>query len=423
MQDFADLFQQKRLNLAPAFQRGSVWTPADRRLLVNSLFDGIPIPSVYLYRQIGPGGTPVYDVIDGKQRIESMLAFMARGPVHRKADPLWVRREIGEDEGWWLWKHLGKEDKHAYLTATIPIIEVEGDLSEIIELFVRINATGKKLTPQERRHARYFTSPVLKVAQRTAEDLAPALLKGNVVSRSQIQRMKHVELITELLLSVNAGMPLNKKTKIDEVIRGGGLSAAEVSQAAKDLRQAVSLVNLLLPDLKTTRFHRLADFYTLVLLLYRLRSEGLSVTAHNSARNRLAGELLRSFGTAVDGVGEKITIGLPVLRSEETFRDYLMTVKEGTDSKAQRDRREKLLRGVLSGVFEPLDHNRLFSETQRRILWHTSLKRTCVFCKQPVLRWEDLEIDHVKAHIKGGSTKLSNAGLSHKKCNAAAGAK
>lgn len=423
VQDIADLYQQRRLNLAPAFQRGSVWSDADRRLLVNSLFDGIPLPSIYLYRQIGPGGKPVYDVIDGKQRIESMLAFMTQGPIHKKAEPLYVSRELDAVEGRWLWKDLNKEVKHAYLTVTVPIIEVEGDLGEIIDLFVRINATGKKLTTQERRHAHYFNSPLLKGAQKAAESLTPTLLKSKVISRSQQQRMKHVELVTELLLSINAGMPINKKSKIDEVLRGKGLvDVGEVADAVKALRQAVGLVHHLLPDLRTTRFHRLADFYTLVLLLHRLRSEGLSVTTHNSARNRLAGELLRSFGTGVDVVGDKLSRGASISKSEEPFRDYLMTVKEGTDSKAQRDKREKLLRGVLAGVFEPLDPNRLFSETQRRILWNASSKKSCGECLQPI-KWEDLAIDHVAPHIKGGSTKLSNAVLTHKKCNAAAGAK
>ncbi len=425
VQDLVDLFKQGRLNLSPAFQRKSVWTVSDRRLLVSSLFDNIPLPSVYLYRQVGPGGRPVYDVIDGKQRIESMLAYMGLGPVHDRRNPLLVKRAFNEvDEvEWWAWKELDNATKHTYLSTQVPTIEVDGDLAEIIELFVRINATGKKLTPQEKRHAHYFTSPVLRDAQRLADALAPTLLKANVLSRSQIQRMKHVELVTELMLAVHAGMPLNKKRKIDEVIKGDGLSAKEVKDAAAALRSALTLAMAILPDLHTTRFHRLADFYTLVLLLHRLRDEGLGVTAHQSARNKFAGSLLREFGRSVDAANDRISAGKPTSTSEEPYREYLMTVKEGTDSKPQRDKREKALRVVLAGVFEPLDTTRAFNDTQRRILWHASDKKTCNLCKKPIAKWEDLAIDHVQAYIKGGSTKLSNGALAHKKCNSSAGAK
>jgi hypothetical protein len=82
------------MNLEPAFQRYSVWSMADRRLLVNSIFDSIPMPSVYLYRRIGKGGRPIYDVIDGKQRIETILAFMKKGPVYRQRNPVTARRKF-----------------------------------------------------------------------------------------------------------------------------------------------------------------------------------------------------------------------------------------------------------------------------------------------------------------------------------------
>lgn len=398
---------------------------SDRRLLVNSIFDNIPLPSIYLYRQIGSGGRPVYDVIDGKQRIESILAFMRMGPVYDRSDPVWVKRTFSEEDesDWWEWSELDDDQKHAYLTMLVPTIEVDGDLSEIIELFVRINATGKKLTPQEKRHAHYFTSPILREAQRAADQLRGELLKAGVMSSAQIQRMKHVELVTELVLSIHSEMPLNKKKKIDEVIRGDGLSTADVKSAIAKLKASIAVVLVILPDIKTTRFHRLADFYSLVLLISRFRSEGLSVNAHNSARSRLAGGLLREFGASVDEVNELIARGKGVTAAQAPFHEYLLTVKEGTDSKPQRDKREKALRTVLAGVFEPLDTKRLFNETQRRILWHASDKKKCSICKKPIGTWQDLAIDHVQAYAKGGKTTLANAALSHKKCNSKKGAR
>jgi 5-methylcytosine-specific restriction endonuclease McrA len=426
VQDFVDLFKAKRLNLSPAFQRQSVWSESDRRLLINSIFANIPLPSVYLYRQVGSGGRPLFDVIDGKQRLESILLFMRRGPlVTGRTDNLWIRRALNENDllAKWTWKDLDAVSKNHFLTTQLPAIEVEGDLGEIIELFVRINATGKKLTPQERRHAHFYATPVLKEAQRTADSLAPLLRKGAVISPGQFQRMKHVELVTELLLAINLGMPLNKKTKIDEIIQGkGGPDAKTVSAASTSLHSAVNVLFTILPDLKTTRFRQLADFYTLVLLLYRYRQEGRSVTAHNSTRNLLAGSLLRDFGLGVDEVNEKIARAKPVTTLEQPFREYVMTVKEGTDSKPNRDRRETLLRGVLDGVFEPLDSTRNFSITQRRILWHASGDRRCAICRKPVKRWEDVSIDHVTAYIKGGVTDLSNAALTHRTCNSGKGA-
>jgi hypothetical protein len=424
VQEFVDLYRQKRLNLAPAFQRQSVWSTRDRRLLVNSVFDSIPLPSIYLYMQVGKGGQPMFDVIDGKQRLETLLFFIGIGPL-AKQDDLWVRRSFSDNEPleWWLWKHLDDEQRNSFLTARLPTIEVKGDLGEIIELFVRINATGKRLTAQEQRHARFYTSAVLRAAQRLADEQAGFLVGSGVVSQGQLQRMKHVELLTELLLAVRAGMPLNKKSKIDEVIRGDGLTPGELTDAAAAVRRALKVVGAILPHLKTTRFSQVTDFYSLALLVARYHDEGKAMTSAHSPRNRLAGGLLTDFGRGVDEVNELVSRGAGVKQYQEPFRQYLMTVKEGTDTRKQRELRENLLRTVLHGVFDDKDPSRTFNATQRRILWHASAKKTCSICKRPIDRWEDMSIDHVIAYIKGGKTNLANAALAHKSCNSRKGAR
>lgn len=57
----------------PSYQRGSVWTTAQRQALIHSMLIGLPIPAVVL------GSTnPTRDtmrVIDGKQRLETFRAW------------------------------------------------------------------------------------------------------------------------------------------------------------------------------------------------------------------------------------------------------------------------------------------------------------------------------------------------------------
>ena len=115
--------------------------------------------------------------------------------------------------------------------------------------------------------------------------------------------------------------------------------------------------------------------------------------------------------------------GKNLTSSEGIFRDYLMTVQQGTDSRPQRARRESILRNVLDGVFDHLDPNRRFNATQRRILWNASSKKKCSICGDEILRWEDVSIDHVEPYIRGGRTDLANAALTHKACNSGKGAR
>jgi hypothetical protein len=418
------MFKTHRLNLSPAFQRQSVWTKSDRQLLVRSLLEGVPLPSIYLYRTVGHGGVPKYDVIDGKQRLETILQFLGKGPL-AKDQELLVKTSFADDDQleWWSWRDFSNEEKNKFLTAKIQTIEVAGDLSEIIGLFVRINSTGKRLTMQEKRHANFYTNPVLKTAQKLAADERTRLMKLGVVTPGQAARMKDVELVTELLLAINAGQPLNKKSKIDRVIQGSGLTAPELQYAAKKLKSALALVEVMLPDLRSTRLSNGSDFYTLILLLHRLKDEGKSVSAHDSKRNALAGSLLRGFAHNVDELSDQLKNIEPPHAANEPVREYLMTVRADTDSSKQRLKREKILTKVLDGVFEDLDPNRVFNSTQRRIVWNGSHSKSCAMCRRPVKRWEDMAVDHMNPYINGGKTVLGNAALTHKNCNAAAGAK
>lgn len=418
------MYRQRGLNLEPAFQRQSVWSARDRQLLVKSIFDGVPLPSIYLYRQIGSGGKPKYDVIDGKQRIESILLFMNSGPLAKEQEG-WVKTAFDEEaaDEWWQWADLSKAQKNKFLTAKIATIEVEGELNEIIDLFVRINSTGKHLTSQEKRSARFYANPVLKTAHALADELEPYFKRHQLLSLGQIQRMKHVELVTELMLSINAGQPLNKKSKIDEIIGGAGLAASDLKDAVAGVRKAFGLVEAVLPDLRTTRFRRASDFYTLALLLHRFKAEGKTITTHDSTRNALAGSLLRQFGQDVDEFIERLSSGKGTAGALEAVRDYVGTVRADTDSFKTRTVRERLLRQLLDHVFDDKDPTRLFNPTQRRIVWHASASKECCFCGAVIPRWEDMAVDHVKPHSKGGKTTLANAAIAHKKCNAAAGAK
>ena len=69
------------LLLSPPYQRGDVWGTKRRRNFIRSLLQGIPIPSVVMNDRlradfVGDRSTS-YSVIDGKQRITTILMFFA----------------------------------------------------------------------------------------------------------------------------------------------------------------------------------------------------------------------------------------------------------------------------------------------------------------------------------------------------------
>src|SRR5882672_3127547 len=76
------MFRNRQINLEPGFQRQSVWTLTDRTRLIQSIIAGYPLPSVFLYRRQHKGRL-IYDVIDGKQRLETIFMFTEQGRFKR----------------------------------------------------------------------------------------------------------------------------------------------------------------------------------------------------------------------------------------------------------------------------------------------------------------------------------------------------
>lgn len=77
--DFSSRAVQGKLNLAPSYQRSDVWPLSDRQLLIQSILRGIPLPSVILLTP--QTATMPYEVVDGKQRLTTVLRFVGKHPV------------------------------------------------------------------------------------------------------------------------------------------------------------------------------------------------------------------------------------------------------------------------------------------------------------------------------------------------------
>ena len=174
------------------------------------------------------------------------------------------------------------------------------------------------------------------------------------------------------------------------------------------------------PELRQTRFHNSAEFYSLFLLVWEMDRDKFVLT--EKRRNRIAFTLLRKLSTGVDELRDQLRRAKPAKSAQKFYSDYLLTVQGDTDSSANRERRREILRSLLGSLFERKDDKRGFTPEQKRILWNKDEKRACFKCGRP-LSWDKVTVDHVFAHTKGGKTDLRNAQLMCRPCNSRKGAR
>ena len=96
IRDVCRSFKKGRLELNPPYQRRPAWKHSQRRELLISIFNGIPIPAVILYRVKGARGVTRLEVMDGKQRIETILHFRYGKVIRIKKRAVTMDRKLNK---------------------------------------------------------------------------------------------------------------------------------------------------------------------------------------------------------------------------------------------------------------------------------------------------------------------------------------
>jgi hypothetical protein len=160
--DLFRLFDTGKLEIQPDFQREVVWKPDEQTRFIDSLVKQLPIPSMCFSLDYK---TQKWKVIDGLQRMSSIIAFLGRTPWRMKDledihPSLRGRRNLDIQNG-------SEDDQRLYSTVldvSIPITVLRCDYSQkshmqyLFTIFHRLNSGGVRLNNQEIRNCIYTGS-------------------------------------------------------------------------------------------------------------------------------------------------------------------------------------------------------------------------------------------------------------------------
>jgi len=140
------------IDTSPGYQRRLRWSNKKRSLLIESFLLNIPVPPVFLFEQ----DYNAYEVIDGRQRIETIRAFLSNDFALSGLEywPELDRKRFND-----LPAVLQKGLLRRSLSAVVLLAETRGIGTDDIDvrrvLFDRLNTGGVRLNPQELRNALY----------------------------------------------------------------------------------------------------------------------------------------------------------------------------------------------------------------------------------------------------------------------------
>lgn len=209
--ELANLYDDNELDINPEFQRLYRWNSTQKSRLIESIFLGIPLPSIFVSQR----DDGVWDVVDGLQRIATILSFMGK----LKDDKYPENNFLSTDKTRYLpslegktWQSLAPELQRIFKREKIDIkiIKRESEPNAKFELFQRLNTGGSELTAQEIRNCLLIM--VNKKAFNYIKELSrnPDFLATMPISDKQSEEALYEEYVIRYFIQLHPDISLRR---------------------------------------------------------------------------------------------------------------------------------------------------------------------------------------------------------------------
>lgn len=205
---FNQVRDNNELEVKPPFQRNPVWVNRQKSYLIDTILNKYPIPEIYMQETVDENGKAKYIIVDGQQRIRSVLDFISGlFSIDETDSP--------QFEGAYFKDLTAIQKKEFYQYNFVVRILPNISDKELRAIFQRLNKNVVALNKQELRQATY-SGPFIKVMNQISDK--EAFSKIGLFTPNDIRRMLDVEFVSELTIALLNGIQ-NKKINWNIIIR------------------------------------------------------------------------------------------------------------------------------------------------------------------------------------------------------------
>ncbi|RZA17039.1 MAG: DUF262 domain-containing protein [Proteobacteria bacterium] len=326
--DFLSWQKAGSLELSPSFQRRSVWTKAQKSYFVDTVYRGLPVPIIFVRERTDVETlSTIREVVDGQQRLRTMLAFVDPTclPNATDADNFVVQKKHNKDLQGKPFSALSADAKKRILSYQLSTHVLPNDTSdsEVLSIFARMNSTGSKLNDQELRNAEYFGE--FKIA---SYDTAFANLNRwrswKLFTEQDMARMKEVEFTSLLFIQIMNGLFERTQSIINRFYKLHDDNFRDWDSVVKEFNRVMSSIEDTFGDgIRTTVYSNTAMFLQLFHLIRRLEDAGISLTQARVRRISDVGDQIRDRSGLPESVLVALASRFNRLSNQQTVSNYL----------------------------------------------------------------------------------------------------
>lgn len=341
--DFLEWRRNNLLDISPEFQRRSVWTRAAKSFLIDTVIRGKPMPKVLITQELR-GQSNIRTVVDGQQRIRAILEFIAGDFTILKAhNETYARQKFST---------LPAEVQSEILKYEIGVdLLYDVSLSELLDIFARINTYSVVLNTQEKMNAKYLG--VFKIyAYELGHAYADYFVTSGILTKKAVSRMAEAQLSSDLLAALCGGIQTVKNIeRYYKKYENSDDVPEELHNARQLFSQCMSYIGGIYPadEIENTNWSRPHWFYTLFTSV--AHALGADVGIEDAPRPTLNPERVGFWRSHLDEISAQYDLytaedAPEVPRDFQKFIDY--SRRRTTDTEARLERSRFLLRQMAS---------------------------------------------------------------------------
>lgn len=264
IQDLLNFKKQGELDISPWYQRRSVWSPAQKSYLINTLLEQKPIPAIYIRHSLDlEKAKSIKEIVDGQQRTRTIIdfynnKFSVKHPLHNKKVKF---------------SQLKPDQQQKFLLTAIPVGYLLGASdSDVIDIFGRINSVSKALNPQEKRNAKY-SGEMKQFCLTQASSRLSFWRSYGIFTANDIARMNEIQFISDVVFNLIYGLSDFTSKNIDNLYKQYDEEFDKHDEIENRLDTVFNRIASMDPTYITdTIFKRQPIFFSLIMALDSLAS-------------------------------------------------------------------------------------------------------------------------------------------------------
>ena len=400
--------ERNSINENPEYQRETaIWSLEKKQLFIDSLLNNYDIPKFYFHDLRNKNKSKQYAIIDGKQRLSTVFAFIDSEFTIATDFTLPKNSSYGNIEGNTSFEDFTDNQQERFKTINLDIVLVQNaEEDDIEELFSRLN-NGEPLNAAEKRNA--MGGDMCRIIRDCS---AHIFFTKNLPFNNK--RYKHFEIVTRFLImehSLLKGSDLytdTKKKYLDSLVKENReMKDRDLEKLKNQVSKSLNNLNKVFSEkdglLKKQSF----------LPVYYIFIHEVKKTYSHARMNTIIHDFLENFHL------ERIKN----LDKSDEERDVMLMEfsrlsQQGTNDISNLKERVGILKRYLLSQYPKIKKKaskRTFSYDERIAVWIRAEKK-CEKCKKKI-PISKMEGDHTVRWSEGGDTTLENAQCLCSTCN------